>query len=155
MFKPRMEDGEIVRYPTPSDPSKLILGTATPVLSSAPFKWKSLAPVSTSYQSGTDILSVFYTGSEARIYELYATNASTNAFAEITRGDLQANSTSGISTAGWNTEPYKDLSWGPSDAAGAEIASLAWDSQSRFFRLIDGKLAESIEINGVWSADFI
>ncbi|PVH78367.1 hypothetical protein DL98DRAFT_516843 [Cadophora sp. DSE1049] len=127
----------------------------TPVLSSALFKWKALAPISASYQSGTDILSVFYTGSDAFIYQLYATNASTDAFAEITRGDLQASSTSGISTAGWNTEPYRDLSWGPSDAAGAEIASLSWDNQSRFFRLIGGTLAESIEINGVWSADFI
>ncbi|KAL5314178.1 hypothetical protein ACEPPN_018603 [Leptodophora sp. 'Broadleaf-Isolate-01'] len=127
----------------------------TPILSSAPTKWKPLAPVSASYQSGTDILSVYYTGSDARIYEIFATNASSEDFAQITRGDLEPNSTSGITTAGWNTQPYKDLSWGLSDAAGAEIASLAWDSQSRFFRLIEDKLAESIEINGVWSADFI
>lgn len=127
----------------------------TAVLPSAPYKWKALAPISASYQSRADRLSVFYTGSNSHVYQLFATNASSDAFAEITRGDRQATSTSGISTAGWNTQPYRDLSWAPSDAAGAEIASLGWDNQSRFFRLISGKLAESIGINDIWSADFI
>ncbi|KAK0104891.1 hypothetical protein ONS95_005156 [Cadophora gregata] len=127
----------------------------TAALPSAPFQWDALATVAASYRPGTDVLSVFYTGSDARIYELYATNASTEAFSQITRGDLEANSTSGISTAGWNTEPYTDLSWGPSDAPGAAIASLAWDNQARFLRLMGGKLAESVGIDGVWSANFM
>ncbi|OWP03242.1 hypothetical protein B2J93_2974 [Marssonina coronariae] len=127
----------------------------TAILSDPIDQWDPVAAITSNYMIGSDTLSVYFTGSDSLVYQLSATNASTEAFSQISRGALEPNSTTGISTAGWDPTPYRDLSWQPSDGVGAEIASLGWQTESTFFRLIDGKLAESTERNGVWSATYI
>ncbi|PBP24516.1 hypothetical protein BUE80_DR004597 [Diplocarpon rosae] len=127
----------------------------TPILSAPLDQWDPVAAITSNYMIGSDTLSVYFTGSDKLVYQLSATNASTDAFSQITRGVLKPNSTTGTSSVGWNPVPYRDLSWQPSDGVGAEISSLGWHSESRFFRLIGGDLAESVERNGVWSANYI
>ncbi|KAI9050837.1 hypothetical protein LZ554_004956 [Drepanopeziza brunnea f. sp. 'monogermtubi'] len=129
----------------------------TSIITASPLpNWTPLTSISSSYQPATDILSAFFTGADKLVYQLAATNASTSEFAQIVRGDAPASpTTAGISTAGWNQTAYRDLAWAPSDAPGAEIASVGWAAQTRFFRLIDGDLAESLQMGGVWSANYI
>ncbi|KAH8591209.1 hypothetical protein B0O99DRAFT_744636 [Bisporella sp. PMI_857] len=117
--------------------------------------WDPLAAMTLAWQPASDTLRAYFTDTHKFIQEFSGRNASTADFAAIARGDVAQNSTSGITTPGWTQSPIHDLTWLPSDALGAEIASVAWLDQVRFYRLIEGKLAESALAQGVWSAKFI
>jgi hypothetical protein len=102
-------------------------------------KWSALTDFTSCWQPDSDTLFAYFTGSDKLIYQLDATNAST----------------SGMSPLDWSSTTTHDLTWIPSDSMRAGIGAIAWDNEVRFYRLVGGQLAQSAQINGIWSAKYI
>lgn len=134
--------------------TKLTYVLATPVADDIS-KWDPTTSFTSTYVPKLDSLRCYFVGSDRLIYEFTGRNASTSTFAQLARGDIQPDSTSGISTPGWKQETYHDLTWLKSDSVGAEITSTSWDDQIRYYRLVEKTLAVSSFKNGVWSAKLV
>lgn len=134
--------------------TKLTYIQATPVADNIS-KWDPTTSFTSTYVPKLDSLRCYFVGSDRLIYEFTGKNASTSTFAELARGDIQPNSTTGISTPGWKQQTYHDLTWLKSDSVGAEITSTSWDDQIRYYRLVEKNLAVSTFKDGVWSAKLV
>ncbi|KAH8676479.1 hypothetical protein BGZ60DRAFT_513410 [Tricladium varicosporioides] len=100
--------------------------------------WSSLTAFSTCWQPSSDTAYVFFTGSNKLVYKLSSANVT-----QSSPGPLD-----------WGSEAH-DLSWVPSDAMREAIGAIAWDHEARFYRLVEGQMAQSQLSAGVWSAKFI
>ncbi|KAH6675881.1 hypothetical protein B0J14DRAFT_587492 [Halenospora varia] len=100
--------------------------------------WSSLTAFSTCWQPSSDTAYVFFTGSNKLVYKLASANIT-----QSSPGPLD-----------WGSETH-DLSWVPSDAMREAIGAIAWDHEARFYRLVEGQMAQSQLSAGVWSAKFI
>ena len=117
--------------------------------------WNPLTTLVSTWQPTSDILRAYFTGDDKFIYQFSGRNASTSDFSKVGRVNLVQNSTTGITTVGWTETPVHDLTWLPSDAVREEVAAVAWQDDVRFYRFVDGQVAESTLAQGVWSARFI
>ncbi|KAL2075455.1 hypothetical protein VTL71DRAFT_398 [Oculimacula yallundae] len=99
--------------------------------------WNPRSGLGAAYTKVQDQLHVYYTGTDAGIYEFLGSNASKTINAK------------------WAVQPGHNHLWHTADVIGGPIAAIGWADQARFYQLKEGALAEG-HLNGTtWTEAFI
>lgn len=79
---------------------------------------------------------MYYTGLDTLIYEFLGSKVSTR-------------------SKNYATQPGQNHIWGAADIVGADIASVGWKDQVRFFQINDNKMAMGNLNNTLWTEAFV